>query len=174
MYVGNTNADGYISLSPRVYLGTLPAYYNQDGSTSSETAYGFAVGINNPLSYTNYFTTSSLRLQHWNAQRPSGGTPSSTNYVQREAYLSPDNLIIRRYSGKNTLSTSANLEDTVLTFTTTAGTEYTVGPTKISHWDQVYNWYIPFQEIYQDNGITLTGTKGKRYFTYSSHNIPFT
>lgn len=135
LYVGSSGNDAYISVSPRVYLGALPAYYNQDGSTSSETSHGLGIGINNALAYTSYFTTSALRIQHWDTSRPSGGTPSSTNYVQAEAYLTPNNLIVRRYSGKDTLSTSATLEDTALTFVNAAGNSYTVTPTKIDKWD---------------------------------------
>ena len=170
LYVGNSGKDALITVSPRMHLGVFNQY-GQDGSTSSERSYGLGIGINNSIAYNSYFTTSMLSFQHWDSSRSSGGTPSSTNYVQTEAYLNSNNLAVRRYSGKNTLSTSAILSDTLLTFTTTAGNNYTVGPTKISHWDQVYNWFQPIQEIYQDNGITLTGTKGSRYFTYSSHNI---
>lgn len=171
LYVGNAGQEALITVSPRMHLGAFNRY-DQDGSTSSETSYGLGMGINNGLAYNSYFTISMLSFQHWNSSRPSGGTPSSTNYVQTEAYLNSNNLAVKRYSGKDTLSTSATLSDTLLTFVTTAGNSYTVGPTKISHWDQVYNWFQPIQEIYQDNGITMEGTKGKRYFTYSSHNIP--
>lgn len=170
LYVGSAGKDALITVSPRMHLGVFNQY-GQDGSTSSEKSYGLGMGIDNGLAYNSYFTISMLSFQHWNSSRPSGGTPSSTNYVQTEAYLNSNNLAVRRYSGKDTLSTSATLSDTLLTFVTTAGNSYTVGPTKISHWDQVYNWFQPIQEIYQDNGITMEGTKGERYFTYSSHSI---
>ena len=170
LYVGSAGQNALITVSPRLHLGAYNRY-TQDGQTESSTSYGVGLGISNALAYNAYLTTSILQFQHWNEARSSGGTPSSTNYVQTDAYLNSNNLTLRRYSGKNTLSTSATLSDTLLTFINTAGTSFTVDPTKISHWDQVYNWYVPFQTIYQDNGITLEGTKGQRYFTYSSHSI---
>jgi len=171
LYVGNSGQEALITVSPRMHLGVFNQY-GQDGSTSSEKSYGVGIGISNALAYNSYLTSNTITFQHWNASRPSGGTPSSTNYVSSVSTISHAHVLLRDYSGKNSLTTESELTSARLSFTNSAGTTYIVTPTKISRWDQVYDWYVPFQEIYQDNGITLEGTKGKRYFTYSSYNIP--
>lgn len=133
LYVGSSGEDAYISVSPRLYLGAYTRY-TQDGQEESSTSYGVGLGINNALAYNSYLTTASLYFQHWNASRPSGGVPSSTNYVSSSSAVSNGHIIFEEFSGKNSLTTSAELTSTQLSFVS-SGTTYTVTPTKINKWD---------------------------------------
>ena len=132
LYVGSSGNDALITVSPRMHLGVYNKY-NQDGSTSSETSYGVGLGISNGLAYNSYLTSSSFQFQHWNASRPSGGTPSSTNYVNSLSSFTHDHILFEDYSGKDSLTNSAELTSTKLSFIS-SGTTYTVTPTKISNW----------------------------------------
>ena len=133
LYVGSEGNDAYISVSPRVYVGTYNRY-TQDGQTESSTSYGVGVGINNALAYNSYLTVNSLYFQHWNSSRPSGGVPSSTNYVNSSSAVSNAHIKFDEYSGKDSLTTSAELTSSQLSFVS-SGTTYTVTPTKINKWD---------------------------------------
>ena len=134
LYVGSEGNDAYISVSPRVYVGTYNRY-TQDGQTESSTSYGVGIGIDNALAYTSYLTTTGLVFQHWNASRPNGGVPSSTNYVASAGAVSHAHVLLRDYSGKDALTTESELTSARLSFTNSAGTTYIVTPTKIDKWD---------------------------------------
>ena len=117
-----------------MHLGVYTRY-TQTGEAESSTSYGVGIGIDNALAYNSYLTTSALLFQHWNASRPSGGVPSSTNYVDSMCSTSNAHVLLRDYSGKDALTTESELTSALLTFINSAGNEYTVGPTKISKWD---------------------------------------
>jgi len=134
LYVGGAGQDALITVSPRVYVGTYTRY-TQTGEAESSTSYGVGIGINNALAYSSYLTGSSLLFQHWNDPRQSGGVPSSTNYVDSMCSTSNAHVLLRDYSGKESLTTESELTSALLTFINSAGNEYTVGPTKISKWD---------------------------------------
>ena len=133
LYVGSEGNDAYISISPRVYVGTYNRY-TQDGQTESSTSYGVGIGINNALAYNSYLTVSSLLFQHWDSSRPSGGTPSSTNYVNGMNSITYEHVLLRDYSGKESLTAESELTSTKLSFIS-SGTTYTVTPAKINKWD---------------------------------------
>ena len=134
LYVGSAGQDALITVSPRMHLGVYTRY-TQTGEAESSTSYGVGIGIDNALAYNSYLTTSALLFQHWNASRPSGGVPSSTNYVDSMCSTSNAHVLLRDYSGKDALITESELTSALLTFINSAGNEYTVGPTKISKWD---------------------------------------
>ena len=134
LYVGSAGQDALITVSPRMHLGVYTRY-TQTGEAESSTSYGVGIGIDNALAYNSYLTTSALTFQHWNASRPSGGVPSSTNYVDSMCSTSNAHVLLRDYSGKDALKTESELTSALLTFINSAGNEYTVGPTKISNWD---------------------------------------
>lgn len=133
LYVGSAGQDALITVSPRMHLGAFNRY-DEDGSTESETSYGVGIGIDNALAYTSYFTTTGLLFHHWNASRPSGGVPSSTNYVASAGSISHAHVLLRDYSGKGDLATQSELTSARLSFINSTGT-YIVTPTKINKWD---------------------------------------
>ena len=120
LYVGNASQEALITVSPRMHLGAFNRY-TLDGQTESSTSYGIGLGISNGLAYNSYLTTNSLLFQHWNASRPSGGVPSSTNYVNSSCSVTNQHIVFTDYSEKGLIDKSITVNNSGMTIQNTKG-----------------------------------------------------
>lgn len=86
-------------VSSHVEAGAIELY-TQNGTV--DTNNGITVDTHSATSYSAALTPGTFRLQHWASSKGSGGSISSSNYVDNMLNMSTSSLYIRSYTGKDT------------------------------------------------------------------------